>query len=75
MEEFKVTNEKFKWSMFIIYTILFEAAVWGVWFYLFTVILIPGWTVIIAILMSGAQFKPAHFGLVPYPEEKENDDI
>ncbi|MCD6435363.1 MAG: hypothetical protein J7L15_03165, partial [Clostridiales bacterium] len=63
MEEIK--NEKFKLTMFVIYTIIYEVIVWGIWLYLFIIMSISGWSVIIAMIMSSSQLRPQHFGL-PY---------
>ena len=63
MEEIK--NEKFKLGLFLIYTIIYESMVWGIWLYLFVMLGVSGWSVILAMLMSAAQLKPQYFGL-PY---------
>ncbi len=59
----KIQNEKFKLIMYLIYTIVYEGAVWGIWISLFILYNLSGWSVIIAILMSAAQLKPNYFGL------------
>lgn len=68
----EIKNEKFKLFMFLFYTFVYEAAVWGVWLALFVFLHIPGWSVIVAILMSAAQLQPKHFGL-PYKTKKIKD--
>ncbi len=75
MEEIKneTKNEKFKLGLFLIYTIVYESMVWGIWLYLFITMNVSGWSVIIAMLMSGAQLKPQHFGL-PYKIRLFEDD-
>jgi len=70
-----ISNEKFKLVLFLIYTILYECLIWGLvaasiyylhWYWLI---------IIVGIIMSGAQFKPWHFGLkYERPESLKDDD-
>ena len=53
--------------VFAIYSILYEAIVWGIFGYAVFVKDRSGWWVLVAIICSGAQLKPKHFGI---PEAK-----
>jgi len=65
-----IENEKFKLTLFVVYTILYEFMIWGL---VASAIYYLNWnesTVLVGIIMSGAQLKPKHFGL-PYIKEKK----
>lgn len=55
--------EKFKLTMFTIYTILFELIVWGLFGWAVFVNGHSGWWIAVALLLSTMQLKPKHFGL------------
>jgi len=61
--ENKIENEKFKLVLFTVYTILYETLIWGLVAYAIYFLNWSEWTVIVGILMSGAQLKPKYFGL------------
>lgn len=56
-------NEKFKLIIFVIYTILYETLIWGMVAGAIYYLKWNEWTVLVGIIMSGAQLKPNHFGL------------
>ena len=56
-------NERFKLVIFLLYTIIYETMIWGLFLYLIIYENWNEWTIIVAIMMSGAQLKPKHFGL------------
>jgi len=49
--------------IFAIYTILYEAIVWGVFGYAVFIAGHSGWWVLLAVLISAGQLKPKHFGV------------
>ncbi|MEK0451990.1 MAG: hypothetical protein RL088_4258 [Verrucomicrobiota bacterium] len=57
--------------VFAIYSILYEAIIWGIFAYAVFVKDRSGWWVLVAIMCSGAQLKPQHFGI---PEAKRPND-
>jgi len=57
--------------IFAIYSILYEAIIWGIFGWAVFVKDHSGWWVIIAIISSAAQLKPAAFGIV-VPKNAEN---
>lgn len=63
-------NEIFKLVLFFIYTILYEGFIWYGFFILVTKYNMSLWLIIVAIIMSGSQLSPKHFGL-NYITEKE----
>jgi len=48
---------------FLLYTVLYEGMIWGIFLYLIIILGWSEWTIIVAIIMSGAQFQPRHFGI------------
>ena len=66
-------NEKFKLSMFVFYTIVYEILIWGLFLYLIVYENWNEWTIVVAIIMSGSQLKPKHFGL-RYNIKDDKDD-
>jgi hypothetical protein len=58
-----IKNEKFKLTLFIIYTILYECLIWGLVASSIYYLEWSEWTVVIGILMSGVQLDPSYFGL------------
>lgn len=46
---------------FVVYSILFEAMVWGGWFWIVFVMDRSAWWTILAIALSSAQLKGHHF--------------
>jgi len=63
-------NEKFKLTLFLIYTIIYESLIWGLVASAIYYLNWNEWTVLVGVIMSGAQLKPKHFGL-PYKINKE----
>lgn len=49
--------------LFAIYSIIYEAIIWGIFGYAVFVKDRSGWWVLVAIMCSGAQLKPKHFGM------------
>lgn len=49
--------------VFAIYSILYEAIIWGIFGWAVFVNGRSGWWVLVAIICSGAQLKPKHFGI------------
>lgn len=67
-------SEHLRMFYFVLYTVLYEGLIWGVFVYL---MVFQGWsemTVIVAIILSGAQFKPQHFGIKVTPKNPEDMD-
>ena len=54
---------KFNLLMFVIYSILFELIVWGLFGWAVFINGNSGWWFLLAVLLSGSQLKPKHFGL------------
>ena len=54
---------KTKLITFTIYSILFESIVWGLFGWAVFIKGHSGWWVLVALLLSGAQLKPKHFGI------------
>lgn len=52
-----------KYVVFALYSVLFEAIIWGVFGYAVFIVGHSGWWVLVAILLSGSQLKPRHFGI------------
>lgn len=48
---------------FALYSILYEAIVWGLFGWAVFVKDRSGWWVLVALMLSGAQLKPKHFGI------------
>ena len=48
---------------FAIYSLFFEAIIWGVFSYAVFWQGRSGWWILVAIIMSGCQLKPKHFGI------------
>jgi len=65
------TNEKFKLSLFVIYTLLYECLIWGLTASVIYFLQWSEWTVLVAIIMSSAQLTPRHFGLNYKIKDKE----
>lgn len=49
--------------VFAIYSILFEGIVWGMFGYAVFIQNRSNWWLLVAIIISGAQLKPRHFGI------------
>jgi len=63
---------------FVLYTVLYEGLIWGVFLYLIVAQDWNEWTIIVAIMMSGAQFKPRHFGITvreKSPHEMDDEEF
>lgn len=67
----KNVSEGTKLFYFLLYTVLYEGMIWGMFMYLIMYQNWSEWTVIIAIIMSSAQFQPRHFGI----EVKEKNPL
>lgn len=52
---------------FTIYTLVYEAVIWGVFGYAVFGLGFSGWWVLLAVFLSGSQLKPQYFGL-PKPD-------
>jgi hypothetical protein len=48
---------------FAVYSILFEAIIWGVFGYAVFILGHSGWWMALAAVISGAQLRPKHFGI------------
>ncbi|MBC8438515.1 MAG: hypothetical protein H8D87_02375 [Deltaproteobacteria bacterium] len=48
---------------FTIYSILYELIIWGLFGWAIFIEGHSGWWVLVAILISGSQLKPKHFGI------------
>jgi len=48
---------------FAVYTVIFEAMIWGVFGYAVFIQGHSGWWILVAIIISGAQLKPKHFNI------------
>lgn len=63
---------------FVLYTIIYEGLIWGIFVYLIVFQQWSEWTVIVAIIMSGSQFKPQHFGIeviAKLPEDMDDEEF
>ena len=69
-----IPNEKFKLFMFFMYTIMYEVLIWGLFLYLIVYHDWNEWTIVVAIIMSGSQLKPKHFGLKYKIDEDKKDE-
>ena len=58
-----IEYERFKLSLFFLYTLVYEVLIWGLFLYLIAYQNWNEWTVIVAMIMSGSQLKPRNFGL------------
>lgn len=56
-------SENFKVAMFALYSVLFEGIVWSLFGYAVFWQNRSGWWILVALLLSGAQLKPKHFGI------------
>lgn len=52
-----------KYTAFVVYTILYEALIWGVFGYAVFVLGHSGWWFLLALLLSGSQLKARRFGI------------
>lgn len=58
--------------VFAIYSVLFEIIIWGLFGWAVFVKGYSGWWMLLAVLMSGSQLKPKHFGInTEKPKNKE----
>lgn len=48
---------------FAIYSLIYEAIIWGIFAWAVFWRGYSGWWVLVAIIMSGNQLKPKHFGI------------
>lgn len=48
---------------FAIYSVLFEAIIWGIFGYAVFILNHSGWWMLLAFCLSGMQLKPSHFGI------------
>ncbi len=70
--------EMFKLTLFVIYTILWESLIWIGVVYLVYFMSASAWLFLLALMMSGAQFKPRHFGINEkrkQPEDMEEEEF
>lgn len=58
-----MSNHKFKLTLFVIYSLLYECLVLGGTGYAVFVLNHNGWWMALAMLASFCQLKPKHFGL------------
>lgn len=65
-----IENEKFKLTLFLIYTIIYEVLIWGLTSASIYFLNCSFWIIIVGMIMSNAQLKPKHFGL-KYKIEEE----
>ena len=63
-------EQVYKIALFTVYTIFWEAMVWGLTASSIYYLHWSEWTVVVGILMSASQLKPKHFGI----ETKEKQD-
>jgi len=59
---------------FAIYSILYEAIIWGVFGYAVFVLGHTGWWLLLAVILSGAQLKPRHFGIKVEQAENKKEE-
>ncbi len=66
-------NEPWRIASFAAYSVCYEAIIWGVFGYAVFWKNHSGWWILVAMLLSGQQLKPRHFGIEqPKPwEDKE----
>lgn len=66
-------NEPWKIATFAAYSVCYEAIIWGVFGYAVFWKDHSGWWILAAMVMSGSQLKPRHFGIneVAQLEDKE----
>ena len=50
---------------FVVYTVIYEAIIWGVFGWAVFVQGRSGWWILAAAVVSGAQLKPSRFGIAP----------
>lgn len=59
--------------VFAVYSVLYELIIWGIFGWAVFVKGYSGWWMVLAVIMSGAQLKPKHFGIqVTKPVKKES---
>jgi len=58
---------------FAVYSVLFEAIVWGLFGWAIFWQGRSGWWVLVALMLSGAQLQPKHFGIKAADEDTAND--
>lgn len=58
-----MVSDKFRLTMFVLYSLLFEALVWGIFGYAVFILHHSGWWMALAVFISSAQFRPKSFGL------------
>ena len=56
---------------FTLYSIVFEAIVWGGWFWIVFVLDKSAWWTLLAIVISGAQLKGSSFGIAATVQKAE----
>ena len=54
--------------VFAIYSVLYEAIIWGIFGWAVFIDGNSGWWILVAIICSGAQLKPKHFGIGVFGE-------
>jgi len=63
--------EFYKITLFFLYSIIYECLIWGLTASAIYYLNWSEWTVLVGIIMSGAQLKPKHFGLDYIKEVKK----
>jgi hypothetical protein len=66
-------SEKFKLTMFLIYTIFWQSMIWGGTFYIVFVLHESAWWVVVSVSLASSQFKPDMFGLNYDDKEDKNE--
>lgn len=56
---------------FAIYSVFYEAIIWGVFGYAVFILGHSGWWFVLAAVLSGCQLRPGHFGIEKIKEEWE----
>lgn len=57
---------------FMVYTVLFEAIVWGLFGWAVFWQGRSAWWMLLAVILSGAQLKPKHFGITADQDDTAN---
>lgn len=61
-------------TVFAIYSICYEAIIWGIFGWAVFIQGFSGWWMALAILASSAQMKPRHFG-IPQDDSEETTSL
>ena len=56
-------SQEFRLSMFVIYTLIFEAMIWGGFGFVVFALGNSGWWMALAVVVSSAQMMPERFGV------------